>query len=79
MQISPAYLLEDEIKEILLKIKVKMISFQDDDELDSLYKVLKMFNRDIVDDILYNLNDDTIRHLKIKEILDEANRDVKVN
>jgi hypothetical protein len=72
LKISPSYLLRLEIEEFLTKLKVKMIAHYDDpSELYELYKILKHFNSDIQDDILYNLDNDVIRDIKLNSLLNE--------
>jgi hypothetical protein len=80
MKVYPSYEIADELREFLINLKIKITSFQDDEEeLLRLYSILKNFNIDIQKDILYNLDKSIIRDIKINQVLDETNRNVKTN
>lgn len=69
-KISPSYLLEEELNEFLINLKVKIQGYQDDpSEFTELLKILNKFNKDIYDDVLSNIDIDVIRDIKIEQVL----------
>lgn len=72
-QIDPAILYRPLLSDLLVEYRIKLISFQNEPEIimNMLVLAKKYFSKEVFDELYLYLDNDTIRHLKIMQIIEE--------
>jgi hypothetical protein len=76
-QVSPHFKFERDLQDLVDDFKIKIIAYEDEPEvIIEIFKLMNIyFSKEVIDKLAFYMKPDTIRHLKIMQILDYENKE----